>query len=372
MTDVDPLTASRTTRRVERYDTIVIGGGQAGLAAGYHLAQQNVDFVILDAGPRIGESWRRRWDSLRLFTPARYSGLPGMPFPDAPMHLPDKDQVADYLERYAERFDLPVRMDTPVTFLGREGEHFTLRTSSGTFEADSVVVATGPLQRPRVPAVAAELQSDIRQLHSSQYRSPFDLVDGPVLVVGAGNSGAQVALELSRHYDVTLAGRDIKRLPRKILGGDVFHWTWPVFRRLSLDTWAGRWLRDRMTPDPLIGVGPRDFAAAGIKRVRPMTGVCDGVPCIDGARLNPRTVIWATGFSSDFTWIKLPAFEEGGAPTHTRGVSPLAGLYFLGLPFQYRQTSALIGGVGEDAAFIADHIARRTLSLEGAGAYPMA
>lgn len=356
--ETSPLPATAPARW---YDTIVVGGGQAGLAVGYHLSSHDADFVILDAAPRIGDSWRNRWDTLRLFTPARYSGLPGMPFPDAPTHFPDKDQVADYLERYADRFELPVLGSTSVARVVHDGTGFVLHTSRGVFTANNVVVATGPFHRPRIPALATRVAPHIHQLHSRDYRSPFDLPDGPVLVVGAGNSGAQIALELSNFHSVTLAGRDIRRLPRKILGLDVFHWIWPLFRHSSLGTWLGRGLRRHLgATDPLIGTTARDFASNGVKRVGRVDEVRDGLPHAAGAPLDVRTVIWATGFASDFGWIDLPAFEADGTPRHQRGVTDVSGLYFVGLRFQYRQSSALIGGVGEDAEHIALEVIRRS------------
>lgn len=348
------------TRRVRWYDTIIVGGGQAGLAVGHHLARHDVDFVILDGGRRIGDSWRNRWDSLRLFTPARYSGLPGMPFPDAPAHFPDKDQVGDYLERYVERFDLPVLLETAVTRLERDGSGFLLHTSRGVFAANNVVVATGPLHRPRVPAMSSRLGAHVHQLHSRDYRSPFDLPDGPVLVVGAGNSGAQIALELSRFHNVTLAGRDVRRLPRRILGLDVFHWIWPLFRHLTLGTRLGRGLRRRVdATDPLIGVAVGDFASHGIRRLGRVDDVREGLPYVAGETVDVRTVIWATGFTPDFGWVDVPVFGADGTPRHRRGVTDVPGLYFVGLRFQYRQSSALIGGVGQDAEFLAGQILRR-------------
>jgi putative flavoprotein involved in K+ transport len=359
MTAAESSTDPATTR-VKWYDTIIVGGGQAGLAVGYHLAKRDVDFVILEAGPRIGESWRTRWDSLRLFTPARYSGLPGMPFPDAPGHLPDKDQVGDYLERYAERFDLPVLLETAVERLEHDGTGFLLHTNRGVFTADNVVVATGPLRRPRIPEISSRLGPHIHQLHSRDYRSPFDLPDGPVLVVGAGNSGAQISLELSRSRSVSLAGPALRRLPRKVLGLDVFHWIWPLFHHLTLDTWLGRLLRRRVVAtDPLIGVTARDFASHGVRRLGRVDGVRDGLPSVADVAVDVRTVLWATGFTQDFGWLDVPVLEPDGTPRHRRGVSELAGLYFVGLRFQHRQSSALIGGVGQDAEYVAGRIVRR-------------
>ncbi len=346
--------------RVTWYDTIIVGGGQAGLAAGYHLAQRDVDFMILDASARTGDSWRSRWDSLRLFTPARYSGLPGMPFPDSPARFPDKDQMGDYLEMYAARFELPVRRNTVVTSMTKDGDGFLLRTSIGVFSANNVVVASGPFQQPRIPSLATQLGETIHQLHSRDYRNPFDLPDGAVLVVGAGNSGSQIALELSRFRDVTLAGRSIGRLPRTLFGADIFHWIWPVFERASLDTRVGRILRRRAsTTDPLIGISRAHFAANGVKRVGRVTDVQHGLPTIAGVTLNVSVVIWATGFTQDFRWIQLPALDAHGSPRHRRGVSDVPGLYFVGLRFQHRQSSALIGGVGADAEFIAANLASR-------------
>jgi putative flavoprotein involved in K+ transport len=209
--------------------------------------------------------------------------------------------------------------------------------------------------------MATRLGDHIHQLHSSDYRSPFDLPEGPVLVVGAGNSGAQIALELSRFHSVALAGRDVGRLPRSILGADVFHWLWPVFRHLSLGTWLGRGLQRRLkATDPLIGVSPRDFRSHGVRRLGRVDDVHQGLPHVLGVPVNVRTVIWATGFTPDFSWIEAPALDPHGAPRHRRGVAEVPGLYFLGLRFQYRQSSALIGGVGDDAEFIAGHIVRRT------------
>jgi putative flavoprotein involved in K+ transport len=359
-------TNTPTHRRIERYDTIVVGGGQAGLSAGYHLAQRDVDFVIVDAEQRTGDVWRRRWDSLRLFTPAKYSGLPGMPFPAPPSHLPDKDEMADYLERYAERFDLPVRSGTRARSLSHDGERWVLHTDRGTLEANSVVVATGAFHAPKIPDVATRLDRGIHQLHSSAYRSPFDLPDGPVLVVGAGNSGAQIALELAREHQVWLAGRDTGHLPRRTRGRDFCEWLVPVRRRFSLDTRLGRRMRSRLRDggDALIGIPERVLTDGGVVRVGRVGGEREGWPVAGSEALRPRSIVWCTGFVPDYSWIDAPVFDERGFPRHARGVVPDApGLYFLGLRFQHRLSSSLVGGVGDDAAFVAAEVARRSAAI---------
>jgi putative flavoprotein involved in K+ transport len=285
-----------------------------------------------------------------------------MSFPAAPMHLPDKDEVADYLERYAERFDLPVRLETGVDSVGRDGDRYVLRAGASTIEADNVVIATGPFQRPNVPAVAAQLAGGIHQLHSSDYVSPFDLPDGPALVVGAGNSGAQIALELARFRKVWLAGRDTGHLPRRLLGRDIFQWIWPVMTRFTLDTRLGRRIRARMHGgDALIGIPERALASAGVVRLGRLAAQRGGLPVCDGVVVEPRVIVWCTGFRPDYSWLDLPlALDGDGYPRQDRGVAIDApGIYFVGLRFQHRMTSSLLGGVGLDAAFIAGQVALR-------------
>ena len=364
---MSPSTAPSTrTTRVERFETVVIGAGQAGLAVGYHLTAQDADFVILDGGSRVGDSWRHRWDSLRLFTPAGYSSLPGMHFPAPASHLPDKDEVADYLERYADRFALPVRLRSGVEALERRGDLYVITTGDRVFEAANVVIATGPFQRPKIPALAARLSSDIHQLHSSQYRSPFDLPDGPALVVGAGNSGAQIATELARFRTVWLAGRETGRIPRRWLGRDIYDWIWPVLTRLTLDTRLGRRLQQRTRRgDPLVGIPERALRDGGVQRVGRVADERNGLPVVDGAPLDPKVIIWSTGFSPDYSWIQLPVLDDDGHPRHRRGVAiDYPGLFFVGLRFQHRMTSALIGGVGADAEFIAAQVGQRARLAE--------
>ena len=348
---------SRSASRIERYDTIVIGAGQAGLAVGYHLARRDADFLILDASPRIGESWRRRWDSLRVFTSAAFTALPGLPFPAHSSHLPDKDELADYFERYAQRFDLPLRLNTRVTALTKAGAWYRIATDDIDYEARNVVVATGPFHSPSIPPLARTLSPEICQLHSSQYRNPFALPEGAVLVVGVGNAGGRIALAIPRFRPVTLAGARTRHLPNRLLGRDIHHWLWPIVTRLSTDSRLGRTFRDRVRHDPVVGVSERDFARSGIERRGRVTGVTDGLPVADGEAQHVRSIIWCTGFIPDFGWIRLPLALDGRAPRTRRGVVPEhPGLYFVGLRFQHTLASALIGGVGSDAAFVARHI----------------
>jgi putative flavoprotein involved in K+ transport len=351
-----------------RIQTIVIGGGQAGLSVGYHLAQRGLPFAILDANERIGDSWRHRWDSLRLFTPARYNGLVGMPFPAPPHSFPTKDEMGDYLEAYAAHFDLAVQTGVKVNRLMRNGERLVVEAGDKTFEAENVVVAMSNYQKPVVPSFADELDPETVQLHSSEYRNPSQLRPGGVLIVGAGNSGSEIAKELAPMHRTWMSGRGTGHIPFRIEGVAarvllirlvlrfVFH------RVLTVKTPMGRKARPKIISrgGPLIRVKPKDLAAAGIERVPRTAGVRDGRPLLeDGRALDVANVVWCTGFHPGFSWIDLPV-HGAREPTHRSGVvEDHPGLYFVGLHFLHALSSAMIHGVGRDAERIVGHIAAR-------------
>ena len=357
----------------ERIETVVVGGGQAGLSVGYHLARRGLSFVILDANERIGDSWRMRWDSLRLFTPARFNGLDGMPFPGSPHSFSTKDEVADYLETFAAHFLLPVRTGVRVRRLSRNGSRFLVDAGAQLFEADNVVVAMGSYQLSRLPVFAASLDPDIVQLHSAAYRNVAQLREGRVLVVGVGNSGAEIALDVAMARPTWLAGTESGRVPFRHGGALARHIFLPLMFRvighrvLTVRTPIGRKMRPKLLSHaaPLVRVTPADMAAAGIQRVSRVVGTRDGLPVLEAGRVLPvENVIWCTGFRPDFSWIDLPVFggqdTEPKEPIHVRGiVADEPGLYFVGLAFLYAMSSGFLPGVGRDAEHIVKHIASR-------------
>lgn len=342
---------------LERFDVVVVGGGQAGLAMGYHLAKRNLDFVILDAHSRVGDAWRLRWDSLRLFTPARIDGLPGMSFPGPATALPGKDDVAGYLEAYASHFNLPIRLGTTVDSATTEGDRFVVSAGDRRFEARQLVVATGGHPDPIRPEFAALLDPGIFQLHSTGYRNPSQLRDGDVLVVGAGNSGAEVALGAAANHRTWLAGRSTGTFPSSIYSRPLW---WLITQVATVKTGPGR----KLKADAEAGGGklyqPRvkELAAAGVIRVPRVAGVDNGKPRLaDGRVLDVKNVVWCTGFRHDYSWIRLPAFRDAHIPPHDRGVvGAIPCLYFVGLPYQFALNSALLDGVGRDAEYVARHI----------------
>lgn len=372
--------SGRPQQSTQSLDVIVIGGGQAGLSVGYYLAQRGLRFVILDANQRVGDSWRKRWDSLKLFTPARFDALVGLPFPLHPDAFPTRQEMADYLEAYVAHFQLPVRSGARVESLTRRDGRYLVKAGGLEYEADQVVVAMASYQEPNVPELAVQLNSDIVQLHSSAYRNSAQLREGPVLVVGAGNSGAEIALELAKTgRKVWLSGRDTGAVPFRISS---FWGRWLlapfllrfVFHRLlTINTPIGRKARVKILASggPLIRTRGSDLRRVGVQRCARLSGVEGGMPALEaGGSLDVANVIWCTGFHAGFSWIDLPIFDARGEPHHVGGmVADAPGLYFVGLHFLYSMSSTMIHGVGRDAARIARAVAERA---RVSGAFPAA
>jgi len=354
----DETAAAAGGRGDDTVDVIVVGAGQAGLAIGWYLARLGLRFLVLEASAELGRSWRSRWDSLTLFTPAQYDALPGMPFPAPADTYPTKEPVADYLRAYADAFRLPVRLNSRVTSLSRSGDGFEVRTADETFSARRVVVATGPFQVPFVPPAAGGLDSPVTQLHSADYRNPQALPDGPVLVVGGGNSGLQIAEELSasRRVDVSI-GTSPPMLPQRLAGRDLFWWLTRLgLMRVPAESRLGRRVQAR--GEFVIGTSRRRLKGAGVT-FRPRLVGADGRAArfADGSTLDVGVVLWATGYRSDYSWISIPGVVRNGRVAHRRGVSDVPGLYFLGLSWQHTRGSALLGFLDEDASHVADRIA---------------
>ncbi len=351
------------------YETVIIGGGQAGLATAWHLTRQNMPCIILDENNRVGAAWRKRWKSLRLFTPGRYDSLPGMPYPGPPGSQPGKDDIADYLEAYASRFGFPIRTGVKVIRVSAEGDHYNIETKKEMISAYNVIVATGPFHNPRIPEFADELDPQIVKLHSSEYQTPSQVQDGPVLVVGAGQSGAEIALDMAKDHKVWLSGRDVGEEPafrdnfkgRLITAIMVFAAT----KVMNVSNPLGRMMRKHFFYPPrgiprAGGTGKR-LKKAGIEWVGRTKGTENGYPKLEDERvLKVKNIIWCTGFITDYSWIDFPIFDDFGFPVHERGVvQGQPGLYFIGMPFQRTLSSSILMGVGKDAGYIARHIASK-------------
>ena len=361
----------------EHIETVIIGAGQAGLATGYHLQRLGIPYVILDGNRRVGDNWRRQWDSLLLYSPAKYDGLPGTPFPAPPWSYPGKDAVADFLEMYAARWRLPIQVGTRVRSLDATSSGYLVTTDGGGIECDNVIVATGTFGRtPRVPEYAGQLDTSMLQLHSSEYRRPDQLNDGPVLVVGASHSGADIAYEVAQTHPTILCGRDCGSIPfrpgstvaRLAFPMVVFAWRHVLTRR----TPVGRKMMPhvRFHGAPMLRVKRSDLAGRGVRRIEHrVVGARDGRPELaDGRTVDARNVIWCTGFRQAFAWINVPVLREDGWPEEMRGVVPSApGLYFCGLAFQYAFSSMVLPGIGRDAEFIARHIANQARKRRATG-----
>ncbi|HUG31602.1 MAG TPA: NAD(P)-binding domain-containing protein [Acidimicrobiia bacterium] len=353
------------------FDTLVIGGGQTGLAVGHYLSKTGRTFLILDASARVGDAWRHRWDSLVLFTPAGFSGLPGMDFPaDHKDQFVTKDEAADFVERYAKDMGLPVLSGVRVERLTKEDDVFVAETANETFAARNVVVAMANYQAPKIPGVATSLDPGIRQVHSHDYKSPSSLQDGPALVVGMGNSGAEIGLELARDRTTYVSGDPTAVIPFRLeswfgrkIGKHAVRFM--ATKVLTTSTPIGRRVRPKLLKKaaPVVRAKPRDLLAAGAERVPRVTGVRAGMPQLaDGRTLDVANVVWCTGYRSGFDWIEMPIFDDEGKPRHHRGVvDEMPGLYFCGLFFQHSLWSETLTGMPRDARYVVEHLANRAV-----------
>lgn len=346
----------------QKWGTIVIGAGQAGLAVGYYLKQINEDFLIIDGTGQIGDSWRERWDSLQLFTPAQYDGLPGFPFPARRGNFPTKSEMADYLQKYVQEFSLPVQLNTKSIGLNQNAGLFEIVMSDGKLYADHVIVCTGTNPHAYVPDFADDLDKDIFQIHSSQYKNPLSVPFANTLVVGAGTSGVEIAIELSATRPTMIAGQPTPHIPDPVFryaGG--LYWLF-VKHILTVRTPIGKKVKSKVIKGggPLIRISFDDLLTSGVKPYPRLSGVKNGHPLTeDGHVLSVDSVVWATGYKPDFSWINLDITDETGWPRIDRGISEkYQGLYFVGMVFQYGLTSGLVGGVGRDAAFVINHLQR--------------
>jgi putative flavoprotein involved in K+ transport len=351
---------------IPNYDTLIIGAGQAGLSAGYYLKKLGQRFAIFTKDQRIGDNWRRRWGSLKLFTPAYYNKLPGMSFPsNDPNYLPDKNETADFLETYAHKFGLPVNLDTEVIKIEGDQRSFVIKTLTNSYTSRSVIIATGAFHNPRVPNFSKDFRSAIFQIHSSGYSNPSQLSKGDVLVVGAGSSGLQIAAEIAEQNNpgrkIWLSGPNTGTFPRQILGIDIYHFFAHTVFLIPTKSLSGKIIKavSYRHGDLVLRPTYKKMIKAGVKRVGRTVGIKNNLPLLDnGNTLEVKNIVWCTGFRPDFKWIDLDIFDRNGYPLHNRGViKKLPRIYFLGLHFQYTISSSLLGGVGKDAEYITDYIA---------------
>ncbi|MGG3573991.1 NAD(P)/FAD-dependent oxidoreductase [Bacillus gobiensis] len=341
------------------FDVVVVGAGQAGLAMGYYLKQKNLSFVLLDANNKIGDSWRKRYESLVLFTNRNYSSLPGLKMSGDQEGYPSKNEMADYLEQYVSHFDLPVKTNTPVIKVEKKDDIFIITTNQGNIQSTQVIIASGAFQKPFIPAIVKKNgETEPFQIHSSSYDSPKQLNEGSVLVVGGGNSGAQIAVELAKEKSVTLAvSHPLKFLPLRFLGKSTFHWLdFLGLLYVGINTKKGKWFSKQS--DPIFGYELKKLIKENKIDVKPRVIKIEGNQAVfeDNSISSFENIIWSTGFISDYDWIDINGALKNGKPVHERGKSPVKGLFFIGLPWQYQRGSALICGVGKDAEFLIEHI----------------
>ncbi|MFD1174521.1 flavin-containing monooxygenase [Oceanobacillus picturae] len=341
------------------YDTVVIGAGQAGLSIGYYLNQSKQNFILIDKGSEIGESWKVRYDSLILFTPRVYSSLPGMPLDGKGQGFPTKNEIVSYLKRYVKRFKIPIQFNTEVVNVSKKNGNFFIKTKKDEYQAKNIVIATGPFQTPSIPQFARGLSNNIKQIHSSQYKNPAQLVDGNVLVIGGGNSGAQIAVELSKQRETYLAcSRNLKFLPLSVGRKSIFSW----FDKLGIlkvnhTSLLGKLLQQK--GDPIFGFELKNAIKDNEIIIKKRVTGCEQnkVIFMDTSTLEVNNIIWATGFKTSYPWLKIDrVLNDEGKVVHYRGVSLIKGLHFIGLPWQYRRGSALLQGVGYDAEYVVRQI----------------
>ncbi|EJR65009.1 hypothetical protein IIO_01649 [Bacillus cereus VD115] len=340
-------------------DVIIVGAGQAGLAIGYYLKQAGYSFLLLEAGDRVGDSWRNRYDSLQLFTPREYSSLPSMILKGEGNGFPSKDEIATYLEEYARHFKLPVQLQTEVLKIKKEKDIFELHTSKEILQSKKIIIASGGFQQPFIPSFSQHLSSHIFQIHSSQYKSPSQIRKGRVLVVGGGNSGMQIAVELAKTHEVTMSiGHPLTFLPLHLFRKSIFN----CLEKLGLlyaevNTKRGKWFQKRQ--DPIFGFEGKELIRSGTIKLQEKVVSASGnnIMFKNGDTYSAESVIWSTGFAQDYKWIEIEkAVNEKGFPNHINGISPVRGLYYIGLPWQSQRGSALICGVGKDAAYLLSEI----------------
>jgi len=402
----------------ERMDTLIVGGGQGGLSTSYHLRQQGREHAILEQADRAARVWRNRWDSFTLITPNWMIRLPGAEYQgDDPDGFTARDEVVAYFEEYIERFDLPIRYGVRVTSVEPIQAGYRVSTDGAEFEATSIVIATGLHQRPKIPVFGTDLMSEIRQLHSNEYRNPEALPDGAVLVVGSAQSGCQIAEELYQSgRKVFLSVGSAGRLPRRYRGKDVTRWSdemgladrtvddlpSPKAKFAASAHGTGKdgghtinlhqFARDgvvllghiqsvqedriALAPDLKENLAKADKLEADFMRqvdeyiesrglevpTETLPELRDGYEVelileLDLESVGITGVVWATGYEFDFSLVKLPAFDEDGYPVQRRGVTDYPGLYFVGLPFLHTIKSGLLAGVGDDAAHVVSAIA---------------
>ncbi len=344
-------------------DYIIIGAGQAGLAIAYYLNKQNANYLIVDANSETGAPWLKRWDSLKLFTPSEFNHLPGMKFPHKKGHYANKYEVADYLKKYVDKFDIPVEFNQKITCLKKGNKVFTLKSDTKEFTAKNVIIATGPFHKPFTPKCHTKISKDIIQIHSEHYKSPNQLQEGATLVVGAGDSGVQILNEVSEtNKSVYFSGNtNIMSIPQEFLGKTLWWWFSKIgFLTAHKYSWIGKKLSKG--GQPVIGTDVKIlFKKKNVTCVGRTLDANEETITFEKQEVNDiKNIVWATGFKPNFNWIDGIELDDDYYPKNYRGVSDnIEGLYFLGLPWLYTRGSATLGGVKKDAKYLSQYIFKK-------------